>query len=398
MRFFFSKNRGIYFLLPVLFFYQFQIKNDFEDQKIIVGAEITEKYLPFLERKQVAIVANHTSLIKKTHLVDSLLSLKVDLKKIFNPEHGFRGNAAPGEYLKNFVDPKTGLPVISLYGNNNKPKTDDLLDIDIVIFDIQDVGVRFYTYISTMHYVMEACAENGKKLIILDRPNPNGDYVDGPILDMAFESFVGMHPIPVVHGLTIGELAQMINGEGWLKNAIQCDLEIVKIQNYSHSILYSLPVKPSPNLPNDLSVRLYPSLCFFEATEISVGRGTYHPFQVIGYPDKRFGDFCFIPQSIDGMAPHPVQQDKECFGLDLRDENPDSQFTLKYLIDFYNKSNFKDTFFASGRWMSSLSGTDKLQKQIEAGLTENEIRESWAEQLNQYKEMRKKYLLYEDFE
>ena len=321
-----------------------EIKNDttkkkadfLEIKRIIVGAERSELYLPFLKDKRIALVVNQTSMVDTMHLVDFLLSKNINVKKIFAPEHGFRGNIDRGKHFNNNIDKKTGLPIIAMYGKNRKPKAEQLKDIDVVVFDIQDVGVRFFTYISSMHYVMEACAENNKKVIILDRPNPLGDYVDGPVLKPKFKSFVGMHQIPVVHGLTIGELALMINEEGWLKNGVKCDLEIIKMQNYNHSIHYYLPIKPSPNLPNDISIRLYPSLCFFEATNVSIGRGTKFPFQVIGYPNKKFGNFTFTPKDIPGMQINPLHENEVCYGINLQNSNPDTiYFSLKYIIVLY---------------------------------------------------------------
>ena len=263
--------------------------------ELVLASEKFDDYLPFLKNKKVGLLVNHTSMVNNTHLVDTLLALNVEVTCIFAPEHGFRGKADAGEHVVSGVDPRTGIPVVSLYGDNKKPSEDNLQNMDVVIFDIQDVGARFYTYISSMHYMMEACGENNLKMLVLDRPNPNGEYFDGPVLKKEFQSFVGMHPIPVVHGLTVGELANMINDEGWLKDSIKCDLTVIKMDNYRHDMPYSVPVKPSPNLPTDLSIRLYPSLCFFEATEISVGRGTLMPFQVIGRPDTRFGSFTFPP-------------------------------------------------------------------------------------------------------
>lgn len=371
--------------------------NKTEIKKVISpGAYQLNEYLPKLANKKVAMVVNHTSLIGSTHLVDTLLSRNVNVTKIFAPEHGFRGAADAGEHVKNETDLKTGLPIISLYGKNKKPFPDQLQDIDIIIFDIQDVGARFYTYISTMHYVMEAAAENGKKVLILDRPNPNGSYVDGPVLEKEFKSFVGMHPIPIVHGLTVGELAGMINEEKWLENGIKADIDIIKVRNYSHSDPYSLPVNPSPNLPNDLSICLYPSLCLFEGTAISVGRGTEIPFQIIGYPDKKFGSFQFTPRSIEGMAKYPVYENKTCYGIDFRDKNPERKFSLKYLIDFYQLSTDKTQYF--NNFFNKLAGNSKLKEQIEKGLSEDEIRKTWQPKLKEYKQMRKKYLLYQDFE
>jgi uncharacterized protein YbbC (DUF1343 family) len=367
-------------------------------KNIIVASEQMEEYIDLIKNKRIALVVNQTAMVRNNHLVDTLLSLGIDIKKVFAPEHGFRGDVAPGDHINNEIDEKTGLPIVSIFGQKLKPTPEDLADVDIVIFDIQDVGVRFFTFISTMHNVMEACAENNKKMIIFDRPNPNGDQVDGPVLKSGFESFVGKHKIPVVHGLTIGELAQMINGEHWLKDSLQCDLTIITCKNYDHSMLYSLPVKPSPNLPNDISVRLYPSLCFFEATNFSIGRGTQIPFQIIGYPDEKFGTFTFTPVDIEGMQTNPLQEGKLCYGIDLRSENITSKFTLKYVIDFYNTSQMGKNFFSRSDWFNMLAGNSELQQQIIDGKNEQEIRATWNDELNLYKVLRKKYLLYKDFE
>ncbi len=376
-------------------------------QEITTGASQTNEYLDLLKDKSVGMVVNHTSTIGSTHMVDSLLACNIQIKRIFAPEHGFRGDAGAGEKINNSVDSKTGLPIISLYGNNRKPSMEDLKGIDWMVFDIQDVGARFYTYISTMHYVMEACAENNIKMLILDRPNPNGYYVDGPVLDKSVQSFVGMHPIPIVHGLTVGELAQMINGEKWLPNGAQCDLRIIKVKNYSHHDMYSLPVKPSPNLPNNVAVNLYSSLCLFEPTNVSIGRGTEFPFQVAAYPDKRFlantaqDSISFIPESIPNAAPTPKHEGVKCFGIDFRKAEPLKAFTLSYLLTFYKKAKEigkADDFFSSESFFNKLAGTPELLQQIKAGKTEEEIRSSWQEKLNAYKKMRKQYLLYEDFE
>lgn len=290
------------------------------------------------------------------------------------------------------MDQKTGLPIISLYGNNKKPSAEQIKDLDVLIFDLQDVGTRFFTYISTMHYVMEACAEQGKKVIIFDRPNPNGGYIDGPMLKPGFESFVGMHNIPIVHGLTVGELAKMINGEKWLKGGLTVDLEVIPVANWTHDQAYSLPVKPSPNLPSDLAIKLYPSTCFFEGTVMSLGRGTYDPFQMYGYPDPKFGTFTFTPVSIDGMSKTPPHQDKLCYGVDLRGESLDHHFTLRYILDAYQKSGMKEKFF--NNFFNTLAGTDELKKQILEGKTEAEIRESWKAGHEEYKTKREKYLIY----
>jgi uncharacterized protein YbbC (DUF1343 family) len=362
---------------------------------LLTGADQLDLYLPLLKGKRTALVVNQTSIVKNQHLVDTLLSQNIQITKVFAPEHGFRGDADAGEHVKNSIDTRTQLPIISLYGDNKKPTAAQLSDVDVLLFDIQDVGARFYTYISTLHYVMEACAEQNKLLLVLDRPNPNGHYVDGPILDKKFQSFVGMHPIPIVHGLTVGELASMINGEKWLAGGKTCQLEVITNKNYDHNTPYSLPVKPSPNLPNDQAIKLYPSLCFFEGTIISLGRGTHYPFQVIGYPDERFGNFTFTPVSIVGMAKNPPHENKVCYGLDLRDTKLSENFTLEYLIKFYQLAPDKDKFFNA--FFNKLAGNDILQKQIKDGLSENEIKKSWEKDLNAYKIMRKQYLLYPDF-
>lgn len=359
---------------------------------VSTGAAQTDRYLPLLKGKRVALVVNHTSLVGKTHLTDTLLSLGIDVKKVFAPEHGFRGAAPDGEKINDAVDAKTKLPIVSLYGANHKPSPEQLQDIDVIVFDIQDVGTRFYTYISTMHYVMEAAAELNKKVVILDRPNPNGHYVDGPILQPELKSFVGMHPIPIVHGLTVGELAMMINGEGWLKDGIKCDVEVIKMKNWKHADNYAVPVKPSPNLPNDQSIRLYPSLCLFEGTQISVGRGTDIPFQVIGNPLLSDMPFQFTPVSIPNMSTSPMHKGKVCYGLDLRQVKVEPRIDLKYLIDMYKRYPDKDIFFTGS--FNRLAGTTALQQQIKDGLSEEQIRETWKNDLDAYKTKRQKYLLY----
>ena len=364
-------------------------------QGIRVGAEQAQLYLTQLQGKKVGIVGNQTSILPQSnqqHLVDFLLENKIQVVKVFVPEHGFRGTADAGEKVNNSIDTKTGLPIVSLYGANKKPSAEQLKDLDVLVFDLQDVGVRFFTYISTLHYVMEACAEQGKPLILLDRPNPNGNYVDGPMLKKGFESFVGMHPIPIVHGLSIGELAQMINGEKWLKGGAKVNLTVIPVANWNHAMAYELPVKPSPNLPNALSIRLYPSTCLFEGTVVSLGRGTYFPFQVYGYPDAKFGDFSFTPVAIDGMSKTPPHQDKLCYGRDLRTESLTQPFTLSYLLEAYQRSEMKEKFFNS--YFNTLVGTDELKKQILAGKTETEIRKTWQQGLTDYAQLRKKYLLY----
>ncbi len=361
---------------------------------IIMGAAQTSEYLPLLKGKKVGIVANQSSLIGKTHLVDSIISLDISVQKIFSPEHGFRGNQDAGALVKDGKDLKTGLPILSLHGKHRKPAPEHLKGIDVMVFDIQDVGVRFYTYISTMHYVMEACAEANIPVVILDRPNPNGDYVAGPILDTTYQSFVGMHPIPVVHGMTVGELAQMINAEGWLANSISCDLTVIPCKNYTHQTPYSLPIKPSPNLPNDQSIRLYPSLCFFEPTQVSIGRGTYFPFQVIGFPGNTDGTFTFTPKSIKGMSSSPKHQDVACRGLNLQEISPVPTFTLEYLVDAFRAYPNPNEFFTNERFFDLLAGTNTVRLQLIDGKSAEEIEASWQIELDIFKEKRIKYLLY----
>jgi len=370
-------------------------------KNIIPGADQTQLYTGYLKGKNIAMVINQTSVIGKSRIasVDSLLKLGLTIKKIFGPEHGFRGNASNGAVVDDSVDPKTGLPVISLYGKHFKPTPADLETINLVIFDIQDVGARFYTYISTLHYVMEACAENNIELMILDRPNPNGYTVDGPVLDTAYRSFVGMHPVPITHGMTIAEYAQMINGEGWLKNHIQCKLKIIKVANYMHSSTYQLPVNPSPNLNTNQSVLLYPSLCLFEGTSLSVGRGTLVPFQEIGHPLlKGKYRYSFTPVSIPGMSEEPPQKKQVCYGIDLRNYDTNiiiksGHINLSWLIELYRAFPDKQHFFNT--YFTKLAGNEELRKQIEAGKSEAEIRHSWEPALSIYKAMRRKYLLYQ---
>ncbi len=367
-----------------------------KNKNIVVGAASIEVYLPKLKDKTIGMIVNQTSVIGKTHLVDSLLSLGVSIKTIFAPEHGFRGTASAGAKIEDGKDSKTGLPITSLYGKKRKPSSQDLAGIDVILFDIQDVGARFYTYISSMHYVMEACAENQVHFIVLDRPNPNGNYVDGMILDPEYSSFVGMHPVPIVHGMTIGEYAQMINREGWLNNGVRCELEVVKCQNYKHSLPYNLPIKPSPNLPNNRAVYLYPSLCFFEGTIVNAGRGTNKQFQVYGAPKSTLGDFDYTPISMAG-AKYPKHENQLCKGFDLSNVSEEALFkeqelNLNYLIDFYraypDKANFFNNFF------DKLAGEKKLREQIVAGKYANEIRESWQAELDTFKVLREEYLLY----
>ena len=367
---------------------------------IQTGAENYNSYLPLLKDKKVGIVTNQTGVLNyyapegtqvNLNIVDFLISKKINLQKIFAPEHGFRGTADAGEHVTDGKDAKTGLPIISLYGDNNKPKPEQLAGIDIMVFDLQDVGARFYTYISSLHYIMEACAENKIQLIVLDRPNPNGSIVDGPVLEKDYACFVGMHPIPLLHGMTIGEYAKMINGEKWLKDGIQCELTVIPCLNYKHNMFYSLPVKPSPNLPNDKAINLYPSLCLFEGTNVSVGRGTEKQFQVYGSPFLPKSNFSFTPVPNMG-AKEPPYKNQLCYGEDLSSAPNVHQLELKWLIKAYNETDDKSKFFNS--FFTKLAGTKKLQQQIEAGTSEAEIRKSWKKGLNDYKEMRKKYLIY----
>ncbi|WP_296314279.1 exo-beta-N-acetylmuramidase NamZ family protein [Winogradskyella sp. UBA3174] len=379
-------------------------------KSIIVGANRTEQYLSLLQGKRVGVVANQTSVIFKeiavvsetsknevsyTHLVDSLLNLDIDIKKVFSPEHGFRGNADAGELVKDGKDTKTDLPILSLHGKHKKPTNAKLKGLDIMIFDIQDVGIRFYTYISTLHYVMEACAENNIPLLILDRPNPNGSYIDGPVLEKEYSSFLGMHSIPLVHGMTIGEYAKMINGEAWLNNGMTCNITIVEMRNYNHDSTYSLPIRPSPNLPNDKAIILYPSLGLLEGTNINAGRGTEFQFQRYGAPflDKNHYQFSYTPVANFG-AKYPKHKDEVCYGVDLSSIKADRRFTLKYIMDAYNNATDKSKVFNTANFTKH-AGTTKLQQQIESGLSEAEIRESWQDGLDAYKKMRKGYLIYD---
>ncbi|MDH6534356.1 uncharacterized protein YbbC (DUF1343 family) [Parabacteroides sp. PM5-20] len=371
-----------------------------QEPALKLGAERLDVLVPLLEGKRVGLVVNQTSILEHTqeHLLDALLGKHVQVKKVFAPEHGFRGTADAGAEIKDSRDLRTGIPIVSLYGKNKKPTAAQLADIDVLLFDIQDVGTRFYTYISTMHYVMEACAENDKECIVLDRPNPN-DFVDGPLRREGFESFVGMHPIPLLHGLTVGELARMIQGEKWLTTTPDtCRLQVIPMENWKHGDPYWLPVKPSPNLPNDQSIRLYPSLCLFEGTQISIGRGTYFPFQVIGFPDRKYGSFTFTPVSLPGFDTNPVQKDKTCYGVDLRELPFEGGFTLRFLFDFYQKAGQEQAFFFTRpQWFDLLAGSKELRLQLIKGVSEEEIRASWQPELEAYKKIRKKYLLYTDY-
>ena len=371
---------------------------------IVPAADQFFKYYDFIKDKRLALVVNHTSTVGTKHLVDTLLSLNCQVKKVFAPEHGFRGTADAGERLSDKIDARTGLPLISLYGKNKKPSQSQMEDIDLVIFDVQDVGTRFYTYTSTMTYVMEACAEARVPLLILDRPNPNGHYVDGPVLDPSQKSFVGLHPVPIVHGLTVAEYARMINEEGWLADSLYCELYHVECANYSHKDFYQLPIAPSPNLPNMHSIYLYPSLCWFEGTTVSVGRGTNKQFQVYGQPDAQQGKFEFTPQPKPG-AKYPKHKDKKCQGYDLSTLDiitlqKRQQLELSYLLDFYNNASasIQSNFFKSNNFFDLVAGTATLQAQIKQGKDAAAIRASWQASLNNYKKMRKKYLLYPDFE
>lgn len=366
------------------------------------GADRLEELFPLLENKRISLVVNQTSLVQNVHLLDTLYNKGMHITQVFAPEHGFRGDADAGEFIKNGKDYRTQVPIISLYGKNKKPQPSQLQQTDIMIFDIQDVGARFYTYISTMFYVMQACAENNKELIILDRPNPC-DYVDGPVLDMKYKSFVGILPIPILHGCTIGELAQMINGEGWLGNNLQCPLKVITIEDWKHGQPYSLPVKPSPNLPNDQAIALYPSLCPFEGTSVSVGRGTDFPFQIIGSPTTKNLKFRFMPHPMKGSDKHPLHQDTYCYGLNLSSEkNIPKGFSLQYVIQFYNyfqnlTKHAEKEFFTRPHWFDLLMGTNQVRLDILKDKSEEQIRSAWQKKLNQYKEIRKKYLLYEDY-
>jgi uncharacterized protein YbbC (DUF1343 family) len=366
------------------------------DKKPVPGAACVELYRPIIEGKSLAIVANQTSLVEQSHLVDTLRGIGMNIKVIFAPEHGFRNLADAGEKIADGKDPETGIRIISLYGSHLKPTPEDLTGIEIVIFDIQDVGVRFYTYISTLHYVLEACAENNIKCIILDRPNPNGFYYDGNILDTAYSSFVGMDPVPIVHGMTIGEYAQMLNGESWLNGDIKCDLKVIKCKNYTHKTIYELHVKPSPNLPNQTSVYLYPSICFFEGTNISLGRGTAFPFQVYGSPKLPDRGFSFTPESVPG-AKNPILQGVKCYGTDLRNAIkeklvPSPEINLSWIIDAYKDYPEKDKFFT--RYFDVLAGGPALREQIQKGMSSKQIRATWQEGLEKFGKIREKYLLY----
>lgn len=393
--------------LVVLFFIlqAFLTDSDKRKKPIITGAEQTEKYLPLLKGKRVAIMANPTSIIGKTHLVDSLQKLGVNIVKVFGPEHGFRGNVGAGVAVADEIDSATGIPLVSLYGKKNKPTKEDMADVDILIYDLQDVGVRYYTNINALVRLMNACVENDKEMLILDRPNPNAYLVDGPILDMKHKSGIGMFPIPMSHGLTVGEFARMAIGEGWLENKAKCKLTIIPVANYDHEMPYTLPVKPSPNLNTQQAVMLYPSTCMFEATYLNHGRGTYWPFTVLGSPEyKGIYSFSYTPTSIKGMAETPLFMDQECFGLDLRNYDVEKlrkskKINIQWIMELYKNHPYKEKFFDSklSKEMNRIEiqiGTSEFRHQIINGVSEEEIRKSWEPGLSEYKKMRKKYLLY----
>jgi uncharacterized protein YbbC (DUF1343 family) len=382
-----------FFIFSTIFITSAQAKSS--DDSLVVGAQQYVEYLWQLQNKRVGLVVNQTSRVGQVHLVDSLLAKSINITKIFAPEHGFRGDHDAGAHVKNAIDSKTGISLISIYGKNKKPSQAALTDVDAIIFDIQDVGVRFYTYISSMHIMMEAAAEQGIEFIVLDRPNPNIAYVDGPILEPQFKSFVGMHPIPVLHGMTVGELAKMIKGEGWINKAADLKLTVIPVDHYTRTSAYSLPVKPSPNLPNDQAIALYPSLCFFEATPVSIGRGTDFAFQVIGYSPVALGGFNFTPRAIKGAALNPKFKNQTVQGLDLRQANI-TGLNLTYLINAYKElSKNSISFFERADFMDKLAGTNKLRLAIEAGQSAAQIKQSWQIGLTQFKAQRAPYLLYE---
>jgi uncharacterized protein YbbC (DUF1343 family) len=378
------------------------VPNSSRASRVVPGAERLDMYLGLLSGKTVGLTINQTSMVGETHLVDVLLEKKVDIARIYAPEHGFRGKADAGAKIEDQKDSKTGLSVLSLYGKKRKPAQEDLAGVEIMIFDIQDVGVRFYTFISTMHLMMEACAEAGIPIIILDRPNPNGYYIDGPMREPEYKSFIGMHPIPVVYGMTIGELAKMINGEGWLENGIQCDLTVIPCENYDHTMTYDLPIAPSPNLPNLRSILLYPSLCFFEGTHVSVGRGTDNQFQVIGHPDYSPGSYTFKPEPKPG-AMHPKSKGEQLFGNSMVSLSPEEimnweSINLTWIIEYYTYLSDKGEFFLENLFFDRLAGTAKLREQIIAGWSAEQIKESWSDDLANFNNKRQQYLLYSDFE
>ncbi|MBR9777198.1 MAG: DUF1343 domain-containing protein [Cytophagales bacterium] len=400
------KNLCFIFCLLTITFIKADAQEGWEKEgEILTGADQTEEYLPYLQGKKVAIMANPTSIIGQKHLVDSLQSLGVDIIKVFGPEHGFRSNVGAGVHVKDEIDSKTGIPIVSLYGAKRKPSKEDLKEVDLLIYDLQDVGCRFYTNINVLARLMEACEENDLELLILDRPNPNGYLIDGPVLDMKYKSGIGQFPLPMSHGLTVAEFALMANGEGWLKNKVQCKLKIIPVANYSHDMSYTLPVSPSPNLNTQQAVLLYPSTCMFEGTYINHGRGTYFPFTVFGSPAyKGIYSFSFTPKSIKGMSLAPLFMDQKCFGLDLRDYDTDllrktGQINLKWIMELYKNSPEKEKFFdgSLSNQMNNIEiqiGSGLFRQQIIDGVPESEIRASWEPGLSNYKSMRKQYLLY----
>jgi uncharacterized protein YbbC (DUF1343 family) len=381
-------------LKKIFFLFLFLSSLSFSSE-IIMGAQNSSVYMSHLKGKRVAVVVNQSSLVYGEHLVDKLLREKIKVVKIFAPEHGFRGDADAGEHLKNGYDATTGLPIISLYGKHKKPSKKDLKNIDIIVFDIQDVGVRFYTYLSTLHYIMESASQSHLPVIVLDRPNPNGGRIDGEVLNLKYKSFVGMHPVPILYGMTIGEYALMINGEGWLKGGIKANLKVVRLGNYTHNTPYSLTVKPSPNLPNDLSIYLYPSLAFFEGTTFSAGRGTTRQFQLYGSPYYKKKGFSFKPISREG-AKYPKHQNKTCYGVDLGNEpiRMNGGINLSYLLDAYTNYPYKKKFFLKSRFIDKLSGSNKLRQQVLTGKSEKTIKKSWKKGLDKFKKIRQKYLIY----
>ena len=382
----------------IILYYLLFLNFSSQKNEVIVGSERMDEYLEKISNKSVGLLVNHSSLVNNTHLIDTLISKNINIKKIFTPEHGFTGNIERGKTVNEdtlIIDERI-IPIISMYGKNRIPTKESMKGLDIIIFDIQDVGARFYTYISAMHNMMNICAELGISFLVLDRPNPNSGYIDGPVLEMEYQSYIGMHEIPIVHALTVGELAKMIKGEKWIENSEKLDLEVIKVHDWDHTMEYELPVRPSPNLPNQQSILLYPSLCLFEQTTVSIGRGTSYPFQVIGHPNYNIKSFSFIPVSVDEER-KPKYEGNESYGIDLRKIEVKKELNIKYLIDFYNKLKDNDSDFF-GKYFYRIAGNKKLENQIKDGISEKEIRSSWEIKLSQYKEKRKKYLLYKDFE
>lgn len=402
------KNTLLFVVFTSFFACEAQTKNhqkketeELSRTQLVLGIEQIHSMLQVINNKKIGIVGNQTSILplenRNIHLVDTLLSHQVEIIRVFAPEHGFRGKADAGEQVKDDIDARTGIPIVSLYGKQKKPNKEHLQGIDLLIFDIQDVGVRFYTYISTLHYVMEACAENNIPLLVLDRPNPNGHYIDGPILEKEYESFVGMHPIPIVHGMSIGEYAMMINGEKWLAKGQMADLFVLEVKNYNMGMPYVLPIPPSPNLPSTHSISWYPSTCFFEGTNVNEGRGTETPFELFGSPylDETIYGFSYVPQPNKGSK-YPKHEGKTCFGTDLRSIEAPDFLEMKYLIEAYQNTSNQNDFFIP--FFEQLAGTSQLRKQVEAGLTSEEISSTWQEGLEKYKAMAKKYYLYNRIE